>query len=309
LVRLVFFVVPAYARLPTTAGETLIMRSAALRGANTMRGVWSDGSKTDEIISKLQDELREARTAIIELMPVPVSKLLTSHGDCRSRRDFAMWRDTVAETLASLPELQITQTFSGAYARCPLCKGKSQWSYSQGFVVPGGLIRHFEGSGNTHQCVVTEAAFKLARTLLQSTFQKSEAEETQRLEERRKTEQLFLIHPDSPPKLLTEIFVLSQPRNLDELKWAEDRLARLGFTTENNGNVRSYKLQSEECAIFADPRESGRIAFFVFKESVPTGRKARRRRFATFKLPDGWKNDLNGKFKRLRAEAHRQLTS
>jgi hypothetical protein len=123
-------------------------------------------SECDGEIRRLKDDLYQARRTIVCLMPEPVQEILDSYYRCTSRIELHQWESNVIDQLVELAKpVPRHTTYDTERAYCPLCGGSAQSIYQsqQGFSLPVGLQRHLEGWGNTHQCDVTVAAFKLAR--------------------------------------------------------------------------------------------------------------------------------------------------
>lgn len=148
------------------------------------------------------------------------------------------------------------------------------------------------------------AAMELARDYHREKFQVlEEAKRAERLAERARrmeTETLFIIGPSQAAELRDEhIGFGSQARTDDDLRWAEERVANLGFAMTNEGRKRSYTKQSDEWIIYADPRPRGLVSFRVFKRAKRANRSAKivwETPYREFKLQDSWKVDLIKKF-------------
>lgn len=266
-------------------------------------------SPYEEEVRRLKTELYLARRAIIDLMPDEVGRLLGSYYSCESRHESYVWKDNVVDALIQRVDASTVSEFPWGERRamCPLCNLGADSPYVEGFALPEGLRRHLLGWGNTHQCRVTEAAFKLARDHWNEKF--SEAEELEwvakqtAIEVRRKGETLYLVSPGVEPKLLDEGYSFHPPRTPESLSWAEARLISLGFQRSADGKVISWTDDRDDFVVFADPRSTGRLEFQVWKKPLPKNRKASSKlRFpqSSFHLLDSWKNDLQGKYvKRL----------
>jgi hypothetical protein len=123
------------------------------------------------------------------------------------------------------------------------------------------------------------------------------------MDERRRTERVFLTDPSLPPQLFDEhlySFSSGKARSADELAMAEERLRSLNFQIDVNDNVIAYKFRHEHFLVLADPRTAGRIEFRVFNSERP---KRRIGTTETFHLLDILKNDLPAKFKERLSEA------
>jgi hypothetical protein len=250
-------------------------------------------------IADLEDELQDTRRDLVELMPRQLADLLMSYRSCESRQDYDHWTCEVLDRIASGAERDPSISHLEDRGWCPLCKGGSSGPYSRGFALPEGLMRHLTGRGNTAQCPVTRAAFRMARYALRDEFRAADEAKRRATEARRATERLFLVDPSSPPCLLDERLWFQKERSAEELVRAEERLRDLNFQVEINENVVAYKLQYEEFVVLADPRPVGRIDFCVFE----LAKNKRRSCVATFRMMDNWKNDLTEKFRRRLVDA------
>jgi hypothetical protein len=256
----------------------------------------------EDHIRHLQNELDAARRAIIEVMPYEVSERLGTYYRCKTRDDAYDWEREVVEFIIDKAEpLPERLSFCGGdRAYCPLCHRGSQGPYDEGFALPEGLRRHLTGYGNTHQCGVMEAAFRLAYEYWNSTVEVAEQQKRESANAakalRRKTEILFKRGPNEEPALMDErCWLGDQPRNQEELRWAEDRLSQLGFNVVLDDRVKSYVKEYGEYSVYADPREKKKISFYVYPKKVP-----KRRRYpahlGSFHMMDSWKHDLPRKF-------------
>ncbi len=235
-----------------------------------MRGHRGRGrSAEDKRIERLEAELDEARRDIVDLARAELWDVLHGYLPCGSREEHYRWQlDLVAAVVArAVPE---PETLSWQpRALCHLCRRGGHSPHLRGFALPEGLSRHLMGVGRAHRCAVTNAAFRLAREHLRDRFEEAE-EAARRLEEgRRGTERLYLIAPWSAPRPLDEgpAFGGRSPRGSESLKAAERRLADLGFRTEVDGAVVSYRFVRDDLVVFADPRAEGRIDL----ERIPLG--------------------------------------
>lgn len=118
----------------------------------------------EEQIKRLKDDLYLARINIISVAPDELVRLLHGYATCDSRERAYLWLEEVAREI--IPHAKILTREEGSVfgerAYCPLCRQGSTAAYDRGYSIPEGLYRHLIGYGNVHQCVVTEAAFKLA---------------------------------------------------------------------------------------------------------------------------------------------------
>jgi hypothetical protein len=265
-------------------------------------------SEYDGEIRRLKDDLYQARRAIICLMPEPVQEILGTYYRCTSRMELHQWESNVIDQLVELAKPIPRRTaHDNERAYCPLCSGSAQSLYEeqQGFSLPIGLRRHLEGWGNTHQCDVTVAAFRLARDWAHDKFheieQQEHAEAEAKLAARRARETLYQTGPHSEPELMGGRYQWRPVRNHKSLSWAEERLEELGFKKMLRDRVKSYIHEHPGVFVYADPREEGRIEFFVYRfPPPPVLRKSRRgpnfEPRPHFSLSDAWKNDLQGKY-------------
>jgi hypothetical protein len=257
-------------------------------------------------IKALEDELFRARRSIIRFMPESISNALSDYHSCNSHADFSDWRRRIVDLIISKAEIDPRLSNFEERGWCPLCKGGSRGPYDKGFKIPGGLEKHLFGDGNASQCIVTEAAFRNAMYALHETFEAADRLETQKMEERRRSEQTFLIDPSVLPQLIDEgFFIYRRTRSVGEFASAEERLATLGFQKEVTGNVTAYKSFHEDRLVLADPREHGRIRFKVFNATKPNkGTKTE-----TFDFLDGWTKNLQHRYLTLLLEACGRLPS
>jgi hypothetical protein len=148
---------------------------------------------------------------------------------------------------------------------------------------------------------VTDAAFRLAQDALRDTFAAEEKVTTEREIQRRRTEKVFFVRPDAPPKLFDESIWTGRPRTEEELAIAEQRLQSLGFEREINENIVCYKLKQEPYSVLADLRALGRIDFVVYIYANENKKGKKRIPISEFYMLDTWKNKIPEKFK-LRLE-------
>jgi hypothetical protein len=206
-----------------------------------------------------------------------------------------------------------------ARAYCPLCRGGVTGSQNYfgeyGYAVPEGLERHLRGSGSP-TCPVLRALEEQAQVSLRRTLAHARELAEHRKAARRRSERMFFVDPLGPPELLDEgshwWLGGGGARSAKDLVAAEERLRELGFTTEADGNVVTYKYRQEPYTVLADPRISGRLVFRVYDEAQlaktsgprnPRIRALSRRSSLVeqFHLLDSWRRDLPGKFQtRLR---------
>jgi hypothetical protein len=175
-------------------------------------------------------------------MPEDAQSILESFYDCESKNNTYRWRDNAASRVVHLAKPLPKGIFdSRDRAYCPLCGGGALPPSDEGFANPEGLRRHLIGwGGQQTQCFVFNAVELGARSYWSDKFHDQEQARLAELEKRRKSETLFKVDPDEPAKLIDEGMFWSKPRNNDELIWAENRLATLGFETHVKENLRSY---------------------------------------------------------------------
>jgi hypothetical protein len=252
-----------------------------------------------EIISDLRRDLDVAVSSVIWLMPEDARSILESFCDCESERDTYRWRHIAASRVVALAKALpkgICDSRDRAY--CPLCGRGALRLYEEGFVMPEGLRRHLIGWGGPGtQCFVFRAVELGARLYWSGKSYYQEQARLAELEKRRKSETLFQVDPDGPAKLIDEGMSWLEPRNSDELTWAEDRLATLGFETRVEKNARSYRSKPGRFVVYADPRENGQIRFRVYLKQRSAGGPE----YSRFTLTDYWKSDILEKYEnRLR---------
>jgi hypothetical protein len=256
-----------------------------------------------ERIKKLESELYMTRLKLLSIVPEKFHEIFRSYCSCETRESTYHWYDDAAERIIdlSVPLSPEHGSYWRPRAYCPLCGDGSQSPYDEGFALPEGLRRHLTGWGNSRQCVVTEAAFEIARTHFHEKFSAAEqAERTQhhiKHAERLQTESLLRIGPTQEPELMNEGSFLMPPRDLSEMAAAEARLLQLGFVKSEDGRVVQYYLDTDSHGVYADPRRKTEIQFNVYKKPFPKKiRRDRINRAKYFTLKDSWKNDLKGKF-------------
>ena len=143
-------------------------------------------------------------------------------------------------------------------AKCPLCNRRPDSSYhDDGFTLPEGLRRHLVGYGNTHQCLFTETAEKMAQDYCDEQFSEMEAkielQKQQDLKVRRQNESLFKISPFE--EVLYDEYLWGRiPRNEEQLDWAEHRLSELGFMKITEERQICWLDEYENHVVYADLR-------------------------------------------------------
>ncbi len=109
----------------------------------------------DRELGMLDWEVYETRRLVLHLLDPELSKMLQKY-DFTSIHD---WREFVeAKTVDSAKPFEGTER-----AMCPLCKDGPRIDPGQGFLVPGGLIRHLRGTHRFPRCQVMTVAEELAK--------------------------------------------------------------------------------------------------------------------------------------------------
>lgn len=261
-------------------------------------------SEKDEVIRQLKEDLWMLRYSVLHLLPYEIGQILDSYRQCSSRRETYRWIDNVAEKIVEYAQpLDSHMSGWGSRANCPLCDQGADSPYRDGFALPEGLRRHLVGYGNTHQCLFTDVAQRLAREHWNDKFTETEKIEWQEKQEelarRRQSETIYQISPFDGGELLDEgVGFGEESRSLDALTWAESRLAALGLEKNVEGNIQSWVDDRESWIVYADIRSSGRIRFSVWKKPLPKRRPTSTYRYkiSEFYLLDTWKNDLKSKY-------------
>lgn len=265
----------------------------------------SPTDKRDALVTELKQQLWMARYALLRTLPEDSRRLLTSYHDCGTREESWHWLDQVAEAIVETarPLPETVQGWGGERGMCPLCGEGSDSYCERGFKLPEGLRRHLVGFGNTHQCVFTETAYKLA---LDDWFNRfHEAEENQRVErevekqQRRSTETTYQVDPFGPPKLMDEdVYSWNTARTKEQMLFVRKRLGNLGLKERLESNVEAWVDDRDNWIVYADPRQLGRIDFTVWKKPLPKRQPVNsyKYRIGSFHLLDSWKNDLKKKY-------------
>jgi hypothetical protein len=229
----------------------------------------------------LKREVSNARRDLLSLAREEMQFLLRSYREGMSQQEFESWRRRTAEAIAARTEKDDDISHVGARAMCPLCaEGWVSWPNAVGFALPGGLLRHLLGAGNTTPCVVTKQAFAAARRALEPGFSAADERAARAEAERRSAEPAFVVQPGGEPQPLSDRLVVRHPRDTLELGAADARLAEMGFTKETDGNVVTFRLKMEWVEVLADPRRNGRLDFVAWRAA--SGKQAR------FYIPDTW---------------------
>jgi hypothetical protein len=247
-------------------------------------------SPHEQEISRLKDELDEARRDILGLMPREVSEKLQSFYSCESHHDYSVWMSDVVDFVTALAKPIPEASYLEERARCPLCGSGGNSPYTEGYKIPGGLELHLTGSGSARSCPVMNAVRHLALNHLKPRFEDDYRKAQDALAARRKTETVFQVDPFDQPRLLDEAVWLKSPRDPDGLMRAETRLKSLGFDFSISDNIKTYRLETDAYAVYADPRTEGRISFALYRKPLPKKRDAAKH--THFNMPDFWKNEL-----------------
>lgn len=270
---------------------------------------------SEEVIRRLKDDLFEARHAVIELMTPAVRNVLSSHYHCVTIEDTYMWMEDVCDDLAELADvLPPVPFYFGERANCPLCGRGPDSPYDKGFALPDGLRMHLQGKGKAHQCSVMRAAEGMARSYWDGKFHPRWSPEHEamqvKLRQRRGKEIQYLISPYVAPRLLDEGLYLGQVRSPESLIWAEARLADLGFQASTKSKVRAYTREALNAVVYADLRQTKEISFTVLLKPIREGLRRweiRQLPVGSFRILDGWKNDLEGKVEAAIAASVKEL--
>ena len=281
-----------------------------------MRYHWES---TEDIIKRLESELYSARSIILNLLPMELHELLSSYYSCQSITESKQWERMVIEKLLDYVAEKFTDNediipynprMRRERAKCPLCGSGPQGGYEESFAFPEGLRRHFEGYGNTMSCSVLEHIHSMAREYFRHTFAEQVRIEKEQasaiLKARRENENLYVVEPDSEPKLIDEIsscFLYGTCRDEEQLKWAEVRLKDLGVEKIVDGRVISYVYSDDEICVYANPLKQKNIGFQAYK--VPL-KKRSNTVCHHYQLQDRLKNGLKEKFENFILDAKKK---
>lgn len=262
---------------------------------------------------RLKKELREARRALFDLMPENVQQILHSYRQCKSSEEGRFWRHKAINDLVGIAEPLPPKTYA-ALGRCicPMCRRGPTSAYYEGFTLPEGLRRHLDGYGNTRMCDVFSVILSDIGERLHEMFDEEDRiksiEQKEATNKRRATEVLYKIGPESGPALIDDLFH-SKCRNGEELQFAEERFEKLGFVVTLDDRVKSYTRDYGDVVVYADPRQQGRITFYVYvsKWEVAKKKKSSRRPRQDFYIPDTWKHDIRDKYRARLVEARKRL--
>lgn len=267
---------------------------------------------TDEYIELLTTKLDRAFRAIIDFVPEKFREVLESYYACESPEDARYWETIACSKIIDLvtPVPEEEQPFGfylNARAPCPLCGAEASLPFYggyTGFSLPEGLNRHLEGYGRMSKCPVMIATHHLSEAYFYKTFAEAEKRAHQErlilIQQRKKTELLFLIGPDSDPHLIDELPYGVVAREPAYLAWAEQRLAELGFLASTENNVRQYLLELSDFTVSADPRAKAKIDFNVYKTPISTSKRSRKRpTYRSFSLRDNWTKNIQQQFQSM----------
>ncbi|MBV9327515.1 MAG: hypothetical protein JO352_27555 [Chloroflexi bacterium] len=257
-------------------------------------------------IDRLRDELSKARHCILNLMPEAYQGMLRSYYHCETREDRMRWKNAVADEIVAeveaIPQQQVPARgpWSQDRANCPLRGRGSSSEYTSGFTLPEGLRRHLAGWGDSQYCPVVEEITQLAHAYWHDTFAEADAAEDRAkaaaLAARRASETLYRTAPGGDPELLDGPYSYRATRTPDGLQWAEERLRGLGFSIECSDRIWTATYQDGEHIVYADHRQPGQLAFYVYPLPASTARRRKPRLLGQFTIFDTWKHDLPAKF-------------
>jgi hypothetical protein len=148
------------------------------------------------------------------------------------------------------------------------------------------------------------AARRLSEAYFYRRFAEAEKKELQEqllsIQNRKKTELLYLVNPHTEPCLFDELPSYIEAREQPHLAWAEQRLTELGFVISTEKNVRQYMLDFTDFNVFADPREKGKITFSVYKTPISKRKRSwKGPSYQSFSLQDNWKRSIQQKFQQM----------
>jgi hypothetical protein len=247
-------------------------------------------------------DVARARKAIWALLPDAYQDHLRKMHWCESRehseKEWRKFLDLIGEDHEKSASRR--HVYFDFRSPCPLCRdvGNSPYEHQSGFKAGEGIHRHLTGSHNTIGCPVIDAIYWWYLESADFKFLEQETQENllalEELEVRRRTETLYTVHPDDPPKLIDEGY--GETRSKEELEWAEERLTSLGFSILVDGNVKTYLWESDELKIYADPRIKKNITMIIFPQR---GRKKHRAGYGRFVFQDRFRNKLVEQFEKL----------
>jgi len=241
-------------------------------------------------IARLKTELHEARHTIIHLMPLHVATRLRGYLNVTTVPGFDQWTRDTRKFLIE----EVADPDPGTLrALCPLCwRGEND---EVGFKVPAALERHLTGGkGMLWPCRVWREVMALAGEHLRPVLEAERAARRKVREGRRGRERQYLVERDGTPKLADED--IADPRTAPGWAFAEERLKLCGFAIETDAaNVVAFRMCRDGCTVLADPRRRVGITVHVWREDGPP--------IETFKLPDLWKENIEGKFGTMLAKA------
>jgi len=278
-----------------------------------MRRTKSFYSPVDMEKERLKEELREARRAIFNLMSEEIQRIMDSYMYCKSSAEGRVWRTKIVGALVGLSEIVSPQTeYSPARGICPMCRRGPNSNYLDGFAIPEGLWRHLEGFGNVQRCSVFSVLLNRVDERLHERFDEEdkikEIEKAALKKERLASEVLYVNGPEAQPSLVDDLF-FAESRQGDDFAFAEERIKQLGLAINMDDRIKSYTRDYGDSVVYADPRQKGRITFYVYiAEWQPLkNKKHARRPRRDFNIPDSWKHYIRDKYNARLAEARRGL--
>ena len=270
-------------------------------------------SPVDAEKERLKKELQEARRALFDLMPESVQRILHSYRQCKSSHEGRVWRHKIVEDIICLAKIVSQQTNSSpARGLCIMCGRGPVSAYYDGFSIPEGLRRHLEGYGDTRRCGVFSVLLNDVDDKLHEMFDEEDRAKTDEQkslkDERMATEILYKKGPESEPTLVDDLFH-SKCKSYEELILAEEKIEKFGFTTAISDRVKSYTRDYGDSVVYADPREKGRITFYVYttKWDAAKNKNSSRRPYRDFYILDSWKHDIRDKYNARLVEARKGL--
>jgi hypothetical protein len=121
-------------------------------------------------ILRLETELYIARDTVIKLVAPACRGVLVHVAYTLAPSEFNLGVSDAAEAIAALAKPLPPRAIGGVTdpserGLCPLCgAGSAQtWNQLPGFALPGGLLRHLEGTGRVQPCPVFSIAVAMGR--------------------------------------------------------------------------------------------------------------------------------------------------
>ena len=244
-------------------------------------------AKTLSLQAELEDarnQLNKQEGALLSSLPPEIRDHIYRHTEYEYQHE---WRDELVKlacSIGSSPKLEDVHhpifgfidshnaDYQAAIAQsgrrlCPLCHtGAMDITRTEiGWSVPVGMERHILGRGDRGCEVVRHLEWKYMSDHFLEVRKQRKERELALLEMRRSVEKLYLLGPFSEPVL--DDHRLSYGKRVGRKKWdfARERLSLLGFDIVEENNVVRYTYSAGENIVYADPRESDRITFRVFK--------------------------------------------